>query len=732
MTARRRAPPLALAFAVACAVAARAGDAAADDPKPAPDGQPPAAQGGATPPRPAEPIEVEVRGARLPAPSRTPASVTVVTRSTLDSLPGGAAQPLPDVLNTQPGFVTDSFGLLHARTNDGGESYVIDGVPLGMLPLGQFQSFVPMRMVQELKVVTGGFPAQYGGGLGAVIEVKTRHPIGGPAGQAQILYGTYQHVAPSFDYSQEIGKLTFLAGGSFETTNRGLDPPAATPILNDAMVKGTGFLRADYAIDARRRIEVLGGVTETHYQIPVDPTALPLPPNAVREPDSYGNIPPAFVPYDAKPTELERDVFAAVAFTRTVGESDVLHVAPYVRESYGLLSCDAAGTLGPTSDQGSSCADLRRDSFHEGAAIDYEWTADDHQRWKTGIIVDVAEGNVGYTSYTRSTSPEGGPDPSMTISGQDRTNVIGGGIYAQDTLTFGRWTVLSGARVDVQYTSYPGSGEPSLSLASPSGRLGVSYAVSDDLVVHAFAGSLWQPPVSIDAPAAARILVPSLAGHTVPVDLKPENDWTAELGVERRLAEQASLGLTGWGRVSKDLLDRQSIGSTNLYESYNFSRGRAAGVEAWSKLALTRWVDGFANLGLQIGQGQGVDSARYLFTPAQLAFTGWQTLDHVQTWTANVALDLHDDGRTSHLSARLNYGSGMRTGADNTLTVPSHSTLDLTLRHRFDLGFHPEVAIDVYNVFNEVYALRIANGVYGSAYGSLRRAEVRLAVPLPL
>jgi len=723
MTRSRRAPPLALAFATACAATARLAVAAADDPKPEL----------ATAPNP-PPLEIEVRGSSAPAPERTPASVTVVTRRTLESLPGGDAVQLPDVLNTQPGFVMDSFGLLHSRTNDGGEQYVIDGVPLGMLPLGQFQSFIPMRLVQELRVITGGFPAQYGGGLGAVIDVTTRRPSGGPSAQVQLIYGSYQHVAPSFDYSQKIGKLSLVASGSFETTSRGLDPPSASPIVNDAMMKGTAFLRGEYTIDSRDRLVLFGGFAQTHYQLPIDPTMLPLsaaPPGAVRGPDAYGNDPPPFVPGDAKPTEDERDIFVALAFTRRLGESEVFHVAPYVRSSYGLLSCDPARSLGPTADPGSTCSDVRRDSLHEGVSLDYAWGVGKHQVWKAGAVVDAAQGNVAYSSYTREdTSPQGGADPSRTVSGRDLTSVVGAGVYLQDTLTFGKWTVLPGVRVDLEHTSYPSSGEPDLALASPSGRLGASYAVTENAVVHAFAGYLWQPPVSLDAPVAARILVPGLAGQTVPVDLKPETDWVAELGVESRVLEQVNLGLTAYGRLSKDLLDRQTIGSTNLFESYNFARGRAAGLEAWTRIALHRWLDGFANVGLQIGQGQGVDSARYLFTPAQLAFTGWQILDHVQMWTANVALDLHDEARTSHLSARFNYGSGMRTGNDNTLTVPSHATLDLTLRHRFDFAIHPEVALDVYNVFNEVYALRIANGVDGSAYGSLRRVDLRLTVPI--
>jgi hypothetical protein len=703
--------------------------AAADDPPSAAPSPSPSAAA-------TQPQQVEVRGTS-PEPGRIPASTAVVTRQMLDSLPGGDTLQLPDILNTQPGFVQDSFGLMHARTMDGNESYVIDGIPLGTLPLGQFQSLIPLRMVREIRVTTGGFPAEYGGALGAVVDITTRQAAGAPAGQVQMVYGSYQHAEPSFDYSQRIGKVSLLVGGAFDTTNRGLDPPSATPILNDAMQKWTGFARADYVIDDRNRLEVISGAVASHYQVPIDPNLLPLsegPPNAVRGDDAYGNTPPPFVPYDAHPTEDERDVFVAVGYTRRVGASDALHVAPYVRESYGNNFCDPAAALGPTADPGSTCATVSRDELHEGSILDYAWTAGDHQRWKAGVVMDLTEGNVGYTSYSRDdASPLGGVDPAATVSGRNRIDTLSGGAYVQDLLTFGDWTVLPGARADFQRTTYPGTNEPGLSLAGPSGRLGVSYAVSRDLVVHAFTGYLWQPPISLDAAVAARILQPGLAGQTLPVDLKPERDEVAEVGAEQRLFNRATFGLTGWGRLSQDLLDRQPVGTSNLYESYNFARGRATGVEAWAKVALDHWVDGFANAGWQIGQGQGTDSERYLFTPAELAFNGWVILDHVQRWTANVAVDLHDDRRMTHLSAHFNYGSGMRTGANDDLTVTPHSVVDVTLRHRFDLApLHPEVAIDVYNMFDEVYALRYGNGVDGSAFGSLRRVDLRVTVPFAL
>jgi outer membrane cobalamin receptor len=733
-----------------CGVAALAGAglavlavpriARADDPPPLPPASPPTPSSPSTPPSPPaadEPVDVLVHGDRTPPPPpRTGASVHVLTRPMLESLPGGDTQPLPNVLAAQPGFVNDTFGLLHTRSADGGVSYVIDGVPLLMIPLGQFANFIPMRMVQELKITTGGFPAEYGYGLGAVIDVTTRRAVGGPNGQAQIVYGSYQHVEPSFNYSQEIGRASVLVGGSFETTTRGLDAPAASPILHDDLLMGNGFTKFDYRLGERDRIEILATYMQAFYQVPIDPTLLPLsaaPPGAIRGPDAYGNVPPPFVPYNANPTESEHDVFVAVPYTHALSNTAKLLVSPYIHETHGDFLCDPAGSLGATADPGSTCANVQRDTFHAGASGNYSWKEGDHHEWKVGTLIDSAQGSDAYSSFVRNDAlPSGGPNPALTRAGQDDTDALLAGVFGQDKMTFGKWTVFPGARLDMQHAIYAGTPEPSLFLAGPSGRLGASYAITDDLVVHAFAGYLWQPPIVLDGPAAARIIEPQLAGQVLPVDLKAETDYTGELGIADQLFKKVNVGLTGWGRITENQIDRQIVGNTNLYVTYNFQRGRAAGVEAWTTGAFHRFLDGFANVGLQMGQGQGTESEKFLFTAAQLADNSWVTLDHVQTWTINLGLDLHDENRTTHLSGHFNFGSGMRTGLDNTDHVPAYSTLDITLRHRFAIPLHPEVAIDVYNVFDEVYATRLGNGFIGSAYGALRHVDLRLTVPFSI
>ena len=80
------------------------------------------------------------------------------------------------------------------------------------------------------------------------------------------------------------------------------------------------------------------------------------------------------------------------------------------------------------------------------------------------------------------------------------------------------------SRFDTQQAGYPSGDVPSLSLYGPSARLGASYSISDNLVVHAFGGYLWQPPIVLDGPAAGRIIDPTLVGQALPNDLKAETE----------------------------------------------------------------------------------------------------------------------------------------------------------------------------------------------------------------
>jgi outer membrane cobalamin receptor len=681
-------------------------------------------------------VEVHVSGDQTATRGQTGTSVSVLSRKDFQALPGGDALTLTQIALTQPGFTPDSFGpdgVLHIRGAEKGVLHLVDGVPIPGGLAGQFTDVLPTGLVQKVRMISGGQPVEFGPNAGGVIDVTTRHGTGKPEGEVQMVYGTYQLAQPSAWYSQALGNVDVFVAATFLSTQRGLDTPAASPVLHDAEQGGSVFARADYRPSDRERIEVLARYSEQHFQIPIDPTLLPLsdaPPGAIRGPDIYGNQPPPFVPYNANPTEVERDLFVTLAYARTFSASSVL-LAPYVRSSYGDLNCDPVGALGPTADPGSVCANVTRRLLHEGQNVTYAWGVGTAQNWKAGLLIDDAQSGVDYTQFTRDDgSLTGGPNPGLTVSGTDNTNIVSGGAFLQDEITLGRFKFFPGVRADVQNAIFVGTGQPNLLLAGPSARLGFSYEFSQAFVLHGFAGYLWQPPSAVDASVAARVLVPGLAGTTIPVDIKAETDESAEIGLTYLIPNRLEATLTGFGRLSKDTLDVQTVGSTDLIEDYNYKRGRGAGVELAYRATANPYLQGFGNGSWNLAQGQGIDSATFLFTRSEVTYPGWQILDHVQTWTANVGIDLHDESAKSHLAVLFQYGSGLRTGADNNETVPGHATWNMTLRHRFDFALHPEVAVDVFNALDAVYAIRIGNGLVGSAYGALRQVDARVTIPL--
>src|SRR5205823_8872852 len=95
------------------------------------------------------------------------------------------------------------------------------------------------------------------------------------------------------------------------------------------------------------------------------------------------------------------------------------------------------------------------------------------------------------------------------------------------------------------------------------------------------------------------------------------------------------MSLTAWGRLMDNPIDDEEVGDTSLKAEYNYERGRAYGVELGGTFVFGAYVSGLANATLSRAEGQGIASARYLFTDAQLADPHWQPFDHDQTLTGN-------------------------------------------------------------------------------------------------
>ena len=659
----------------------------------------------------------------VPAPPTASGSVETVTRAELAALPGGDDRPVTDVIATQPGFVVDALGSVYARGNHGDIQYQIDGIPIPDSVGSLFAASIPVRLIQTLEILSGGMPAEYGDRLSAVVNLVTRQGGEHDDGNVQLRYGSYQTTEVGAAYSTTEGKLGAFVGGSYLYSQRALDPPSIDPILHDTGTTGRIFTRLDWAPCECNRYELFATYAHNRFQIPLDPSATPFDPAVPRPVDQFGNDAPAFVPRKTNATETEDELFAAFSYTHKLSDTSSFQLAPLYKLSRGVLYGDAPHALAADADPGATTSDVTRVAHHAGGVAAYSDTEGHHQL-KLGLQTDFLYGTTRFTSYVRDDAG-GGIDQGMTAIGSDRTIALTSGAYAQDKWTAGKLVLDVGLRFDHVHVALDGGQSHDDVGVSP--RLGASYAFTKNVVGHAFTGVLWQPPSPTDAGNAARAL--GIATDTVTYDLKPETDLYAETGVTARLASPLRAGLVAYGRYAYDQLDDTAIGSTSLLSNYNFSRGRAAGLEANVDVRAGAWLSGFANASLGLAEGKGIASAKFLFDAATLANDTWQTLDHAQLLTANAGATIRD-GRFE-ISGLASYGSGLRTGADNASHVPGHVRADATLAYTFVPHAYPiRVGVDVINLFDAHYAFRIANGFVGSSYAPARSVYLSLSIPL--
>lgn len=671
-----------------------------------------------------------VEEAKVAAPSKSASSVSTLTREALKALPKGEDLAITDVVSTQAGFVQDAFGNVYARGNHANVQYQIDGIPIPDSVGNLFAQAIPVRLIDSVEILTGGLPAEFGNRLAAVVNIASRSGGAMADGQVQLRYGSFQTIEPSAYYSRSVGRFSFFVGASYQQSQRALDPPAVTPILHDDGRAGRAFFRLDWKHSDSDRLEIFGSYAHSFFQIPIDPTVAaldPLRPSYVRPVDEFGNGSPPFVPRDTDATETENEVFVTASWVHSFGKRGRLQIAPYYKLSLGALASDPEHALGKTADPGSIASDVDRRAEHLGGVIHYSVLQGKHQI-KTGLAVDYLLGATDYIQYVRRDAvAAGGVDPAQITAGTDRTGALLIGAYVQDRWDYGRLSLNLGVRLDEQHVLLT-SGETSDQVGL-SPRLGLSFAFLQDLVAHLFIGLNWQPPSVLDAANAARVLGVLPAGMQVPYDVQAETAGYAEAGLDGRVRKQLRLGGVLWGRYAVNQLDDVAIGSTNLIANYNFARGRALGAEAKLELALSRGVSAFGNLSWELAQGQGISSAKYLFAADQLSSQEWQTLDHVQTLTANLGATVQQG--PASLTALLSYGSGLRTGPDNNGTVPQHVRFDVTLQYAFEnLPLRPRVAVDIINLFDAHYAFRIGNGFVGSSYAAPRSVFLRIAIPL--
>src|SRR5437868_11557511 len=183
----------------------------------------------------------------------------------------GEDAPFNQTILRFPGVAQDSFGQLHLRGEHANLQYRINDVllPEGITGFGQELS---TRFADNISLITGALPAQFGFRTTGVIDVHTKTGAEFAGGEASVQVGSFDTIMPSFEYGGVGGRLTYYMTGSYLHNGIGIENPtrSSDPIHDDTDQFKT-FDYLSYIIDDSSRFVLMLSGNYSNFQIPNNP-----------------------------------------------------------------------------------------------------------------------------------------------------------------------------------------------------------------------------------------------------------------------------------------------------------------------------------------------------------------------------------------------------------------------------------------------------------------------------
>lgn len=183
------------------------------------------------------------------------------------------------------GAVRAPTGEVHIRGQHGELTYYVDGAPIPLGVFGGLNEVVDAQVIERSTFLTGGFPAEYGGQIAAVMDIQTRVPTGTlhagfssyvgryfPSGDRAIVLPEEHPInsnGEQLSISDHVGKLGFFVTGSRQETDRRIDPPVPT-IFHDHGFDYFLYGKADYLLSDNDFLTLNLNYGVTQSQVPFD------------------------------------------------------------------------------------------------------------------------------------------------------------------------------------------------------------------------------------------------------------------------------------------------------------------------------------------------------------------------------------------------------------------------------------------------------------------------------
>jgi outer membrane cobalamin receptor len=621
----------------------------------------------------------------------------------------GENAPFNQVILRAPGVSQDSFGQLHVRDEHANLQFRIDDVliPEGITGFGQE---IDTRLVNNVNLITGSLPAQFGFRTTGIIDIHTKEGAEVNGTEASFYGGSHETINPSFEIGGVQGKFNYFAVGSYDSNTLGIESPTNShhPI-HDQTKQYKGFGDFSYIIDESSRISLLLSGTYSDFQIPSNPAQTPAFSLANADPKKFDSR-------NLNENQHEQNHYLILAYQKSF-DTLTFQLAAFSRYSETLFTPDQQGDL----IFNGIASRVDRSLFDNGVQFDASWAVNDCNVIRGGFLLTVEAARAYTTNLVFPVDATGAQssDVPISITDNSRKNGLVYGFYLQDEWKiFEPLTVNFGGRFDIV--------DEFAHANQLSPRINVVLQATKSTTMHAgYARYFTPPPLEL---VQSRTLTKFVGTTNQSASLqnspvKPERAHYFDAGITEQFTRSFSVGVDGYYKEARDLIDEGQFGAALIFTPFNYAQGNQYGVDVTANYAQGGF-NAYANFSFERGTGEKIASSQFLFGPEELAFirNHFIFLDHDQRYTASAGASYTCRGTTVY--ADMLYQNGLRSGFVNTNEVPAYYTFNIGLTHTINLPQLGKLQLrfDVVNLFDKGYQIRTGSGVgvFAPQYGARR------------
>ena len=614
----------------------------------------------------------------------------------LDSQSRGQDAPFNQTMLRFPGVAQDSFAQLHVRGEHANLQYRINDV---LLPesIPGFGLELETRFADNISLITGALPAQFGFRTTGVIDIHTKNGAVFQQGEASVYGGSFDTIMPSFEYGGVTGKLNYYFTANYLHDGIGIENPTRTanPIHDDTdQYKIFGY--SSYILDDTSRLVLLTSGNHSDFQIPNNPGQTPEFTDMGRSTFNSAKL---------NETQVEQNAYAILTYQKKIDDFN-MQASVFTRYSSVLFRPDNVGDL----IFNGVASRVDRDIFSNGIELDASYKLNDQHTLRGGFFFNEQHATVGTATLVFPVDANGNQTSDVPLRVVDNGGKYGYlyGLYLQDEWKpFEQLTINFGGRFDiVDAFSHENQLSP---------RINIVYQPFASTTLHAGYARYFTPPPleNVDQSTISKF-AGTTNEATVNKDsvVKSERAHYFDVGATQKIAEGFNVGIDGFYKSAHSVLDEGQFGQALILSSFNYKRGEIYGGEFtanYNKGGLSSYL----NVGYEWARGTNVSSAQFLFDPDEFAYIkkNWVFLDHDQRFTGSAGISYTWNDWQAGIDGL--YGNGLRRGFANTQKNHPYETFNVSLQRQIKITEKTAVKIrfDVVNILDTIYELRDGSGI---------------------